>query len=131
MDRGAWQATVHDVTKSHKELDKTERLSTAMIKMTSPFCLSLPSSPSLFFLTLWTIAYQAPLSMGFFSGKNTGVVCHFLFQGILLTQGSNSCLLCLLHRKWILYLLSHWGSPILGMGLIIAIVIANTWALTL
>ena len=27
-------------------------------------------------MTLWTIACQAPLSMGF-SGKNTGVGCHF------------------------------------------------------
>jgi hypothetical protein len=31
-----------------------------------------------------------------FPGKNTGVHCHFLFQGIFLTQGSNLCLLCLL-----------------------------------
>ena len=30
-------------------------------------------------------------------GKNTGVGCHFLFQGIFLTQGSKLCLLCLLH----------------------------------
>ena len=30
------------------------------------------------------------------SGKNTGVSCHFLFQGIFLTQGSNLCLLSLL-----------------------------------
>ena len=29
--------------------------------------------------TPWTAAYQAPLSMGF-SGKNTGVGCHFLLQ---------------------------------------------------
>ena len=27
------------------------------------------------------------------SGKNTGVVCHFLLQRIFLTQGSNPCLL--------------------------------------
>ena len=30
-------------------------------------------------------------------GKNIGVVCHALFQGIFPTQGSNSHLLCLLH----------------------------------
>ena len=29
--------------------------------------------------------------------KNTGVGCHFLIQGMVLTQGLNSCLLCLLH----------------------------------
>ena len=32
-----------------------------------------------------------------FLGKNTGVVCHFLLQGIFQTQGLNLCLLCLLH----------------------------------
>ena len=30
-------------------------------------------------------------------GKNTGVGCLFLLQGIFSTQGSNPCLLCLLH----------------------------------
>ena len=46
--------------------------------------------------TLWTAASQAPLSVGF-SGKNTGMGCHALLQGIFLTQGSNSCLFHLLH----------------------------------
>ena len=32
-----------------------------------------------------------------FPGKNTGVGCHFLLQGIFLIQGSNPYLLCLLH----------------------------------
>ena len=41
-------------------------------------------------------------------GKNTGVGCHSLFQRIFLTQGSN---LSLLHCRWILYHLSHQGSP--------------------
>ena len=36
--------------------------------------------------------------------------CHFLLQGIFLTQGSNPSLLCLLHCRQILYRLSHWGS---------------------
>ena len=30
-------------------------------------------------------------------GKNTGVGCHFILQGIFPTQGSNLRLLCLLH----------------------------------
>ena len=34
-----------------------------------------------FFATPWTVAYQAPLSMGF-SGNSTGVDCHFLLQRI-------------------------------------------------
>jgi len=37
-------------------------------------------------------------------GKNTGVGCHSLPQGIFPTQGSNPSLLCLLHCKQILYL---------------------------
>ena len=41
-------------------------------------------------------AHEAPLSM-VFSAKNTGIGCHFLHQGIFLTQGSNLHPLCLLH----------------------------------
>ena len=43
-----------------------------------------------------------------FSGKNTGVDCHFLLQGIFLTQGLN---LGLLRCRQTLYHLSHQGSP--------------------
>ena len=39
-------------------------------------------------------------------GKNTGVGCHFLLQGIFLTQGSNPGLL---HSRQILYRLNHQG----------------------
>ena len=45
---------------------------------------------------------------GDFSGKSTGVGCHVLLQGIFPTQGSNPGLL---HCRWILYGLSHQGSP--------------------
>ena len=45
-------------------------------------------------------------------GKNTGVGCHDLLQGIFLIQESNPCLLCLLHCRWTLYLLSHQGNLI-------------------
>ena len=38
-----------------------------------------------------------------FPGKNTGVGCHILLMGIILTQRSNPCLLCLLHCRQILY----------------------------
>ena len=43
-------------------------------------------------------------------GENIGMGCHFLLQGIFLTQGSNSCLFHLLHCRQILYHLSHQGS---------------------
>ena len=41
-------------------------------------------------------------------GKNTGVGCHFLLQGIFPTQGSN---LGLLHCRQILYHMNHQRSP--------------------
>ena len=43
-----------------------------------------------------------------FPGKNTGVSCHFLLQGIFPTQGSN---LCLLRWQADSLSLSHQGSP--------------------
>ena len=56
------------------------------------------------------VARQAPLSWDS-PGKNTGVGCHALLQGIAPTQGSNSHLLLLLRYRWILSPLSHLGSP--------------------
>ena len=44
---------------------------------------------------------------GHFPGKNTGVGCHFLLQGIFLTQGWNPCLL---YWQVGFLPLSHWGS---------------------
>ena len=44
--------------------------------------------------------------------------CHLLLQGIFPTQGSNPRLLCLLHCKWILYLLSHQGSPLIHLHIL-------------
>ena len=60
-------------------------------------CLHSKSHPTL--VTPWNIICQTPLSMGFPS-KNTGVGCHFLFQGIFLTQGWN------LHLHWQAYSLT-------------------------
>ena len=40
------------------------------------------------FATLWTVAHQAPLSMGF-SRQEYCCGCHALLQGIFPTQGSN------------------------------------------
>ena len=58
----------------------------------------------------WTGAFQFPLSVNF-PGKNTGVGCHFLLQGIFSTQGSKPQLLCHLH--WQTYSLPqhHLGGP--------------------
>ena len=59
------------------------------------------------FVTPWTIAHQAPLSMGF-SSKNTGVGCHALFQGTFPTQGSN---LNLLHQQADSFTTEQTGKP--------------------
>ena len=58
-------------------------------------------------VTPWTIACQAPLSMEF-SGKNTEVDSHSILQGIFPIQAWNPDLP---HCRWILYHLSHQGSP--------------------
>ena len=44
-------------------------------------------------VTPWTAAYPWILCPWDSPGKNTGVGCHFIIQGIFLTQGSNLCLL--------------------------------------
>ena len=43
-------------------------------------------------------------------GKNTGVGCHALLQGIFPTQGGNKHLICLLHWRQVLYHSRHLGS---------------------
>ena len=55
------------------------------------------------FATLRTVGCQAPLV----HGKNTGVGCHFLLQGIFPTQWSNPSLPSLLRCRQILY---HWAG---------------------
>ena len=83
----------------HKELDTTE--------------LNWLYSFLFFFFYLvakscWIAACQVPLSMGFFQARITGVGCHFLLQGIFLTQGSNQGLL---HCRQILSQLNYQGTP--------------------
>ena len=83
------------------------------------FCLFLlccaATSVTSSFATLWTVAHQTLLSVGFsrqeylsglpyhplwdFPGNSIWVGCHNFLYGILLTQGSNPHLLCLLHWK--------------------------------
>ena len=46
-----------------------------------------------------------------FPGNNTGEGCHFLLQGIFLTQGSNPGLLCFLCWQADILPLHHLGSP--------------------
>ena len=47
-----------------------------------------------------------------FPGKNTGVGCHFLLQGIFMTQGLNLHLWCLMHWQVNSLLLNCLRSPL-------------------
>ena len=75
-------------------------------------------SETIYMITLWVCAhvfirvqlfatyglYPARLLCPWhFSGKDAGVGCCFLLQGIFLTQGLNPSFLCFLYCKWILY----------------------------
>jgi len=62
------------------------------------------------FVTLWTIALQTPLSMGL-SRQEYWSGCHFLLQGIFLTQESNQPLYVSFIGRQILSILSHLGNP--------------------
>ena len=50
-----------------------------------------------FCATLWTVAPPGTSVHWDSAGKNTGVGCHALLQGIFPPQGSNPGFLCLLH----------------------------------
>ena len=60
--------------------------------------------------TLQTVAHLVCCPWDF-PGKNTGMGCHFLLQGIFQTQRSNPSLLHLLHWQAVLYHQHHLGSP--------------------
>ena len=60
MDRGAWQDTVHGVAQSQTRLKQLSSSSSSIYVYTVPNHFSHVQH----FVTLWTIACQAPLSMG-------------------------------------------------------------------
>ena len=100
MDKGAWWTTVHKITGSQTRL---KRLSThthcccLVAQLCPTLCDSMDCSP--------------PGSYPWhFPDRNTGVGCHFLLQGIFLTQGLN---LHLLHWQADSLPLSHQRSPII------------------
>ena len=74
--------------------------------MLSPFShVWLFMTPWLYDLTRLFCLWNSP-------GKNTGVGCHFLLQGIFLTQGWNLHLLCLLHWQAGSLPLAPPGKPV-------------------
>ena len=70
------------------------------------------------FDTMWTVAPQAPLSLGLFRQEYWSGL-PFPPPGFFLTQGSNSHFPCLLHCRQILYLLSHQGSLFIWVNILL------------
>ena len=84
-----------------KKQNSVQRADTRLCMLSSFSCVWL-------FVTLWTIAHPLGLLCLWGSpGKNTGMGCLSLLQGIFPTQGLN---LGFLHCRQILYHLSHQGS---------------------
>ena len=80
--------------------------------MSSQYCAILCHSVMSNFLVLHR-RYPARMLCPWDSpGKNSGVGCHALFQGIFLTQGSIPLLLCLLHWQMNSLPLDPPGKPI-------------------
>ena len=120
-----------------KELSHSIQIHALLITPYSPVCGNLPSllaqvslgntshsrrcvcvlshfSCVQLFVILWIIVHQAHSRDS--PGKNTGMGCHALLQGIFSTQGSNPHFLRLLHCRQILHTMSHLGSPLKSAG---------------
>ena len=91
-DGGAWWAAIYGVTQSRARLKRLSSSSSVSCSVMSDSLLTHELYPTRL-LCPWD-----------FPGKNTGVGCHALLQGICQTQGLNQGLL---HGRQILYHLSH------------------------
>ena len=68
------------IINSNKLVEENQIPTNQGLKYKLCVCMLSCFSPIRLFVTLWTVACQAPLSMGFY-GKNTGVGCHSSFRG--------------------------------------------------
>ena len=93
-------ATVHGIAKS-----RTELMIHCVYKCICCVCLVDQLCPTLFY----KMDHSPPGSSVYGDSpvKNTGMGCHFLLEGIFLTQGLNPGFL---HYRQTLYYLSHQGS---------------------
>ena len=105
MDKGAWWATVHSVSKSQTRLNR--------LSMHAQHCISFQVVQHKLSVSHSVVSDTLPphglnparlLCPWNFPGKNTGVGCHALLYGIFPTQGLNPGLL---HCRQILYRLSR------------------------
>ena len=85
-----------------RELSKQQPNPSVTRHSTDAHVCVLPFSRVWLFATPWTVAHQAPLSVGF-SRQEYWVGSHALLHRIFPTQGSNLSLLHLLHGRQVLY----------------------------
>ena len=97
------------------EPDHSEKQTNKQLSWNNPDCLVKPaccvcSVASVMSDSFWPYELKVTrlLCPWDSSGKNTGVGCQALLQGIFLTQGSKPCLL---HCKWILYRWTTGEAP--------------------
>ena len=93
MDRGAWWATVHGVTKS----GMTEWLTHTIVMYVSIMHACSVAQSCLTLETPWTVAHEAPLSMGFFRQE------YLEWVGVSYSRGSSqprdwTCVSCIADR---------------------------------
>ena len=103
-DRGTLWAAVCGVTQSRTQLKRFSSSSSSMVPLWAlPVSQGYSEHPVQQWLqpAMLLCPWDSP-------GKNTGVACHALLQGIFQTQSSNWGLL---HYSWILYQLSYQESP--------------------
>ena len=103
-DRGAWWAAVYGVTQTWTRLKWLSSSSSILY-----ICVLSRFSHVWLFATLWTIACQVPLSMGF-SRKEywSGLSCPL--QGSYWPRDRNNVSYISCNGRWVLYHLRHLGS---------------------
>ena len=102
-DGGAWWADIYEVAQSRTRLKRLSSSSSS----NDPFAM-LSRSVKSDSATPWTVAHQAPLSIGNLQAWILAMGCRALLQGIFPIQRSNPGLP---HCRWILYRLSPQGIP--------------------
>ena len=135
MDRGAWWARVHRVAKSRTQLKQLSmqpfsRVGEWLFKrlwfLSYAKEMKWKALSCVWFLRPHGLEYTRLLCPWDPPGKNTGVGCHFLLQGIFPIQESNRSLL---HYRQILYWLSYEGSPHMIWGKTLLFFLQLTWLL--
>ena len=112
MDREAWHAAIHGVSKNRPRLSNWTELNWTLFGVTSGILRSAHVCSVVFSRLwprgLWPARLLCPWDL---PGKNTGAGGHVCLQGIFLTQGLNPPLFTSPTTiRWILYHQCHMGS---------------------